>query len=192
MQDFIHPNGRLRRLPTAARLVYSIFLVFTLVGLAMTAWLAGDMLGPDLSRLHSYYRGETAVPVDVADPKQPGEGPLIDSPPEDAEPRSPEIMPLRKLLEVTHFHLFSMPVYLMVLSHLFMLASWSERAKVSWIGLGTLSVVSHLIAPWLVRGNQALGPAVYASSGGLMAIAFVIMAAVPLWEMWAPATRPPV
>jgi hypothetical protein len=175
----------------AARLVYSIFLVFTLVGLAMTAWLAGDMLGPDLSKLRSYYRGEPGLPVEVRGPAASDDGPQIDVPPEAEEPPLAEIMPLRKLLEVTHFHLFSMPVTLMVLSHLFMLAGWTERAKVIWIGLGTLSVVAHLIAPWLVRGNQALGPAVYAWSGGFMAIAFVIMAVVPLWEMWVPGTRPP-
>ena len=191
MQDFTRPSGRLRRLPIAARLVYSIFLVFTLVGLAMTGWLAGDMLGPNLSRLRSYYRGDPAVPMELRGPAGSEGGPQIDVPPEAAEPPPAEIMPLRKLLEVTHFHLFSMPVILMVLSHLFMLAGWSERAKVSWIGVGTVSVVAHLIAPWLVRGNQALGPAVYAWSGGLMALAFVIMAAVPLWEMWAPAPRPP-
>jgi hypothetical protein len=191
MQDFTRANGRLRRLPMAARLVYSIFLFFTLVGLAMTAWLAGDMLGPDLSKLHSYYRGEPGAPVEARGHANAGDGPQIDVPPEAAEPPPAEIMPLRKLLEVTHFHLFSMPVFLMVLSHLFMLAGWSEWAKVIWIGLGTLSVVSHLIAPWLVRGNQALGPAVYAWSGALMALAFVIMAVVPLWEMWAPAARPP-
>lgn len=189
MQDFTRPSGRLRRLPVAARLVYSAFLVFTLVGLAMTAWLASDMLGPDLAKLDSYYRGETASPSEAARPAEDsGDGPLIDQPPE-AMQSPAEIMPLRKLLEVTHFHLFSMPVTLMVLSHLFMLAGWSERTKLIWIGLGTLSVVSHLIAPWLVRGNQTFGPMVYASSGALMMFAFIIMAIVPLWEMWAPATR---
>ena len=61
----------------------------------------------------------------------------------------------RKLLEVTHFHLFSMPVYLLILSHLFMLSRIGERAKVGWISLGTLGVAGHVAAPWLVRAGTA-------------------------------------
>ena len=49
MQDFTRPSGRLRALPLGARAVYSVFLVFTLVGLALTLWLTHDMVGLDLS-----------------------------------------------------------------------------------------------------------------------------------------------
>ena len=45
MQDFTRPSGRLRALPFAARSVYSVFLVFTLVGLALTVALTRLGLG---------------------------------------------------------------------------------------------------------------------------------------------------
>lgn len=63
MQDFTRPSGRLRALPLGARAVYSVFLVFTLVGLALTLWLTHDMVGLDLSDANEYYGGE-AAPVE--------------------------------------------------------------------------------------------------------------------------------
>src|SRR5689334_13229186 len=114
MQDFTRVGGRLRRFPLGARLVYSTFLLFTLAAVALTGWLGSDMLGPDLSKLPTYYGGgsERVSPTAAA-----AAGPQLDLP-EGADTVAAEPMPLRKLLEVTHFHLFSMPVTLMVLSHL--------------------------------------------------------------------------
>ncbi|MFW2390245.1 MAG: hypothetical protein ACN4G0_18055, partial [Polyangiales bacterium] len=66
MQDFTRPAGRLRALPLGARAVYTVFLVFTLLGLALTLLLTHDMVGVDLSRADEYYAGEVA-PVDESD-----------------------------------------------------------------------------------------------------------------------------
>lgn len=181
MQDFTRNSGRLRRLPLGARLVYSIFLIFTLAGLALSGWLGSDMLGSDLGRLRVYYAGgaEPAPVVATA----PAAGPALDLP-ADADAFVAEPMPLRKLLEVSHFHLFSMPVYLMVLSHLFMLGRWRERTKLLWIGAASLAVLLHLLAPWLVRGHTPFAAAIYATSGALLCISFLVMSFAPLCEMW--------
>ena len=40
-----------------------------------------------------------------------------------------EQMSERKLLEVTHFHLFTMPVVLLIVGHLFLATGLSDRAK---------------------------------------------------------------
>ena len=66
MQDFTRPSGRLRALPLGARAVYTVFLVFTLAGLALTLWLTHDMVGLDLSTAGEYYGGE-AAPVEEAE-----------------------------------------------------------------------------------------------------------------------------
>ena len=47
MKDFTRPAGRLRSLPSAARLTYSVFIAFTVLALAESAWLGADMLGAD-------------------------------------------------------------------------------------------------------------------------------------------------
>jgi hypothetical protein len=187
MKDFIRPRGRLRTLPLPARLVYSVFAVFTLIGLGFTAWLGADMVGVDLGKLDAYYAGTpepSATPAAL--PSDSAGGPALDLPPELDVPAESAPMPLRKLLEVTHFHLFSMPVYLLILSHLFMLSRAGELAKLCWIALGTVAVAAHMAAPWLARSGAASSGLAYGASGGAMMISLLVLTVVPLWEMWAP------
>jgi hypothetical protein len=189
MKDFARGPGRLRQLPFLARLTYSIFITFTLVALAGSAWLGADMLGTDLAKLDEYYAGAPS-PAPTATPTAvPSDGPNIDLPADMPQSPAPDPIPLRKLLEVTHFHLFSMPVYLMILSHLFMLSRWGPRAKLGWIVAATLSVVAHLVAPWVARSGGAGARAFYAGSGLALGLSFAVMSAVPLIEMWSPNKR---
>jgi hypothetical protein len=191
MKDFTRPRGRLRSLPTAARVVYSVFLGFTLLAMAMTAWLAEDMLGPDLAQLGPYYAGVALPPAHRSAARAPASrGPVLDLPSSAEAPSPVEPMPVRKLLEVTHFHLFSMPVYLLILSHLFMLSRATDFAKLAWIILGTISVAGHVAAPWLARSGSVGAAAVYGTTGVLMTLSFLVMSVVPLWEMWAPFESP--
>jgi hypothetical protein len=190
MRDFARTSGRLRALPFPARLVYTVFLAFTVAALALSVWLGAEMVGADLSGLDEYYAGKTheaAAPVPTSDT----DGPALELP-DDALPVSqPEPMPLRKLLEVTHFHLFSMPVYLMIIAHLFMLSSVGLRAKVTWIALGSLAVALHIAAPWISRTGTSASAFAYGGSGALLLVTFLVMALVPLVEMWRPRTTDP-
>jgi hypothetical protein len=188
MRDFVRSSGRLRNLPLPARVTYSVFLVFTLVALAFTAWLGEEMVGADLSGIDAYYAGVAPPPSAAPPAAAEGGGPALDMPDDVLPARAPDAdaMPLRKLLEVTHFHLFSMPVYLMILAHLFMLSRWSTSAKLTWIALATLAVALHLAAPWIARSHLAGARAFYALSGGLLMVTFLVLALVPLSEMWRP------
>lgn len=189
MRDFTRGSGRLRALPVAARAVYTVFLAFTLVAMGLTGWLASEMVGVDLARFGSYYAG---APEQVEGAPEPTEGgPALELPDEPvmavAEP-----MPRRKLLEVTHFHLFSMPVYLLVLSHIFMLSGVRDAPKLGWIAAASVATAVHAAAPWLAASGTAGSAIVYAVSGTLLAASFLVMSIVPAWEMWAPApTKPP-
>jgi len=184
MKDFSRPRGRLRALPLPARVVYSVFLGFTLAALGLTAWLGSDMLGGDLDGVREYYAG---VATDAAGtpPPAPSVGPVLDLPEEATAPSAPEPVPLRKLLEVTHFHLFSMPVYLLILSHLFMLSRARDLTKLTWISLGTVGTVTHCVAPWIARADHRIATPFYATSGSMLAVSMLVMALWPLWEMWA-------
>ena len=79
-----------------------------------------------------------------------------------------------------------MPVYLLILSHLFKLSRLSEATKVAWIAIGTVAVAGHVAAPWLVRSGTAGSAAAYAISGAALAIGMLVMSGVPLIEMWRP------
>jgi hypothetical protein len=163
-----------------ARVVYTVFLVFTLAGLALTLWLTHDMVGLDLSTAGEYYGGEAAL---VEEAEVVG-GPALVLPPDGEDLAAFEPMPRRKLLEVTHFHLFSMPVYLLILSHIYMLSRARKNAKAVWISVGSFGTLLHIAAPWLVAHDCAGSVASYAVSGMLMLVGYFVMSVVPLWEMW--------
>jgi len=185
MQDFTRPAGRLRALPLGARAVYTIFLIFTLLGLALTLVLTHDMVGIDLRKAGEYYGGE-AGPADEAatDEAASDGGPTLFLPPDGENFATFEPMPRRKLLEVTHFHLFSMPVYLLILSHLYMLSRSHKKVKSAWIAAGSAGTLLHIAAPWLLAHGCAGAVAAYAVSGILMLVSYFVMSTVPLWEMW--------
>jgi len=187
MQDFTRPSGRLRGLPWGARVVYTIFLVFTLFGLALTIVLTHDMVGIDLSEASEYYAGDV-TPLDA--PEIEG-GPALVLPSDGEQLAVFEPMARRKLLEVTHFHLFSIPVYLLILSHMFMLSRASKTSKGLWIAAGSLGTLLHIAAPWMVAHGSTGGLATYAVSGSLLLVSYVVMCGVPIWEMWRDAGPSP-
>ena len=180
MQDFTRPSDRLRALPWGARVVYSIFLAFTLLGMVLTLALTDDMVGLDMRDVATYYGGETSP---VEEPRGV-KGPNLLLPPDGEELAAFEPMPRRKLLEVTHFHLFSMPVYVLILSHIFMLSRARTASKATWIGLGSLATAFHIAAPWLAASGSPGSVAVYAVSGALLMASYSVMTVGPLWEMW--------
>jgi hypothetical protein len=182
MQDFTRPSSRLRALPLGARAVYSVFLAFTLGAMVLTLILTHDMVGLDLARAKEYYAGETSA----ADEPNIEGGPALVLPSGGETLAAFEPMPRRKLLEITHFHLFSMPVYLLILSHMYMLCRARKQAKGAWISLGTVGTSLHIAAPWLVAHGSAGAVAVYAGSGIVLLVSYAWMSAVPLWEMWRP------
>ena len=189
MRDFARTSGRLRALPFPARLVYTVFLAFTVVALALSVWLGAEMVGADLGGIDEYYAGTSRSTTEAVQPSDT-DGPVLDVPVDALPTTEAAPMPLRKLLEVTHFHLFSMPVYLMIVAHLFMLSSVGLRAKIMWISLGSLSVALHIAAPWLARSGSASSALAYGGSGTLLLVSFLVMAIVPLLEMWRPRATP--
>jgi len=184
MRDFERPAGRLASLPFHARLAYTIFAAFTLAALLLTLVLAHDMVGLDGRDVSAYYAGET---THVASPP-PHDGPQLELPTELTAPSPPVPMARRKLLETTHFHLFSLPIYLLVLSHLYMLSRAAPRAKTAWISAGTVGVATHVAAPWIAAYFPAIGRPTFLITGALLFFPLLWMCVAPLVEMWQ---RPP-
>jgi hypothetical protein len=145
-------------LQPSTRLAYSLFLLFSLLGYVVMIALALDRSGFSASSAATYYAGGGDAYA-----KTRGE-----------------------LLEVTHFHLFSMPLLLFVQGHLFLMTRWPRPVKLTILYAAFLGCAFDLAAPWLVvyvstdfaflkvAGRVLLGPSLLA------------FALVPLWEMWRP------
>jgi hypothetical protein len=183
--------GRLRALPVGAKILYTAFAVATLIGLLISAKLYGAIVGD--AGPGPYYAGAVATAVAAAPPPSApaAGGPAIELAPEDAAPkRIVELVSDRKLLEVTHFHIFTIPVYVLILAHLWMLAkipTWLQNA-----GVVAAVVTSglHIAAPWIVRGRPGLG-FLMGSSGAAMLLSLGVLAVVSVVDMWLPNPKPP-
>jgi hypothetical protein len=201
MRQFASSGFRLWNLGKEAKVLYSAFCLLTLLGLGSSALYYVDLVGVGTRGVRAYYAGDGA-PGGGAPSAPAGEGaagPAIDVP-DDAERGQPIVVPMtyRKLLEVTHFHLFTMPVVLLIIGHLFLATGLGDRAKFVWLIAASASVAAHLATPWLVRyGGSALA-FLHALTGTALTLTMTVLTVYPLGAMWRPraaaraepATRP--
>jgi hypothetical protein len=185
MRQFASSGFRIWNLGWEAKLVYTGFGIFSLAALLVSMLFYEDLVGPRSGGVRAYYAGELPrqPPTDPGSVNPTRDGPAIEMP-EDAAPRLTVAVTYRKLLEVTHFHLFTVPVFLLIIAHLFMLTGLGSRTKAFFIVTGWLSSAVHLAAPWLIRyATSALSP-LYPISGGAMALSLGVMTVYPIAVMW--------
>jgi hypothetical protein len=175
--------GRLRVLSVGAKILYSAFAIATIAGLLVSWRLYGAATsdgGPAV-----YYAGAAKVAA-AATAAPAGDGPAIELAAEDAKPKViVEQIPERKLLEVTHFHLFSIPVYVLILAHLWLLAKIPQWLAHAGVVLAVATSGLHIAAPWLVRGHAGAA-FLMGSSGAAMLIVLGGMALWAMVDMWLP------
>jgi hypothetical protein len=167
----------LDRLSLEARVLYSAFSLFLVIGVLSSAWLYHDdalTLSPAAATRH--YLGDASSP--------PSDNPLDAPVAELALPKS-----ARQVMETFHFHLFSVPVCLLIIGHLFMMTSWRTRAKVAWLVAASLSTLGHLLGPPLIRFASSAFSALFVASAAAMLVTWLVLLCAPLWQMWR--ARPP-
>jgi len=157
MRNF-NTRFRLRDTDRHIRFVYTFFLLLMLVSFGFSFFWAHSMTGLSPQGIADHYRGSDAT--------------------------FGEPMSFRELAEITHFHLFTMPVVFMILVHVLYLTMVSNRLKVlmTWMGFG--GVILDLISPWLIRYVSPAFVLSMLTGDLLMSISFLIMMAIPLYEMW--------
>jgi hypothetical protein len=190
MRPFGSPGYRLSMLTREAKILYSVFCLFALAAYVVSFLYYEDLMGGDIGAA-AYYAGGALKEAARA----PGAGPAIDLPAEAAHPARDPIS-YRHLLEVTHFHLFTAPLFLLVIAHLFLLTGLSSGAKLAWTALACLSTALHLAAPWLVRYGGAAAAPLFSASGLGMAASYLFMTGSALVAMWCggrarPDSSPP-
>lgn len=163
MRQFARPMA-IERLSLEARILYSGFCLFVLVGIGTSLWLyADDKLGVSPSAAEHYYLGGG-----------------------DAASMSFE-KPPRQVMETFHFHAFTVPVVLLVIGHIFMMCNLSTRLKASVLATATLSTLIHLLAPVLTRFATPAAAVLVFPSAALMAVLWIVLSAYPIYAMWRPS-----
>ncbi len=194
MRQFARPFP-ITRLSLEARVLYTGFLGFLLAGFVSSAWLYRDSFGGlGAQGAVDYYRGGSA-PVPEAAPADTAGGPALELPDEAAAPAAPLRVekPARQVMETFHFHLFTVPVVLLIVGHLFMLTGLSLRLKVAVIAEASLATFLHLLAPLLVRFSGPQWGWLLPVSVVGAALGWLPLLVWPRGEMWRPvrAEAPP-
>ena len=200
MRQFASTGFRLWNLGLAAKVLYTAFCLLTLLGVVSSALYYGDLVGTGTRGVRRYYAGEGGDAVSAPAPTSgaasapaPTIGPAIEVP-EEAERAHPPLVvavSYRKLLEVTHFHLFTMPVVLLIVGHLFLATGLGERAKLSWLIAASASVVGHLATPWLVRYAGGGLAFLHPLTGVGLTITMTVLTLYPVIAMWRGDRAPP-
>lgn len=165
MKIFATRDYRLSRLPFGARLFYSLFLGMVFFGLLTCLGFAFGKSGLSTASLVEYYRQE--------DSGLGGKTYL-------------------ELLETAHFHLFSMPLFFLVLGHIFFLSSWPDRGKLVVILGAFAALLAEIALPWLIVYHSAGWAWLEHPTRAALFVTFLVFVIVPLVEMWGPekATAP--
>jgi hypothetical protein len=157
MRNF-NTRFRLRDTDRHIRLLYTLFLLLMLCGFLFSYFWAHSMTGLSPQGVADHYRGSDTT--------------------------FGEPMSFRELAEVTHFHLFTMPVVFMILVHVLYLTSASHgiKAAMTWAGFG--GVILDLVSPWLITYVSPIFVLTMLTGDTLMMVSFSVMMAIPLYEMW--------
>ncbi len=149
-----------------AKVIYTVFLAFSLLGYGVMGVMMATRTGFTPDSIAAYYAGNEAAGIYA---KTVGE-----------------------LLEVTHYHLFAIPLFLFVLGHVFLLcAGPSHRVKILALVAAFLGAALHIVAPWLiVYVTPILSPLVLVARV-LLGGSLLLFIVAPLREMWTKSPAKP-
>jgi len=160
MQVFSRRGFQLRRASLETRLAYTGFLALMLPAVGSLLALSVGRMGLSAHAVAAHYRGGEH---EMSFPK-----------------------PFWQIMEVSHFHLFSVPVVVLILAHLLYATPISRRARVALTSATWLGAVLELAGPWAVR--YLAGAFAYALLAGwaLLAAGMLCMTGISLASMWGP------
>ncbi|HUJ24881.1 MAG TPA: hypothetical protein VLW85_02605 [Myxococcales bacterium] len=95
-----------------------------------------------------------------------------------------------QLMEVSHFHLFTVPVVALILSHLLYATPASVRARIWLTSMLFSGAIIDATAPWAVRYGAGGFACLLLLGWVLLSAGALLVVAVTLWAMWGPSPLP--
>jgi hypothetical protein len=88
------------------------------------------------------------------------------------------------LLDVTHAHIFELPLVLFVLAHFLMRTRVAEWFKLANYLCSSVGVLVFLGSPWTVRFISTSTAILFNVGSAMIGVSSLLMIVVPLWDMW--------
>ena len=165
------------------RILITLFLLTMLGGIAVAGLNVYDKVG----RLHGgvvqRYGPDASSALDTGISRSGSAGDATALPSEN-EALVARMNTFSQLLDVTHAHVFELPLVLFVLAHFLMrtrVAEWFKLANYLCSSLGT---ILFLAAPWTVRYVSVHTAILFYVGAVAIGITATIMIAVPIGDMW--------
>ena len=167
MRAFSSSGYLLGNARTEVRLVYTAFLVFVSIGFLTMAMLQVGHYGLTPGGIAMALRGGERDGVMFFEKT------------------------FRELIELTHFHAFSMGVVYLILAHLIVATRAPAWVKQWSIVAGFVGLLGDVVGPWLVRYGSPVFAWLVLAAWAAEWFAFVSFVVFPVWDMWVlgPASR---
>lgn len=163
-------------LPISNKIFFTFFLSIMTVALGVGFLNYYERTGFSAQKTIRYYCGneeeELDVPLSAEENKLKLEEGLF-------FPKS-----YRELLEVTHTHIFSMPIVVFILSRIMAMTHTREGLKVTIYGVSFVGILLNLASPWLIRYASPHFVIAFTLSNIFLMLSFGAYIFIPLYEMW--------
>lgn len=161
------------------RILITLFLLTMLAAIGVAELNVYDKVGRLRGGVAQRYGSD--APVQTAPPAD------VSALPSEDEQLTARMNTFSQLLDVTHAHVFELPLVLFVLAHFLMRSRVAEWFKLANYVSSSLGTILFLGTPWTVRYISIhMAPALYvgATAVGITAVTMIV---VPIWDMWRPA-----
>jgi len=176
----------LSRSDTTTKVLITLFLLTTLAAFTVAELNVYDKVGRIKNGVVQRYGPEETADTAIANPGQAAE---MSSLPLETELPVARMNTFTALLDVTHPHVFEIPLVLFVLAHFLMRTRAANWFKLASYLLAFCGVTAFISAPWTVRYlSPRTAPLLYVGAITVGVSSF-LMIAVTVWDMWRPATR---
>jgi len=168
-------------LPASNKIFFTFFLSIIAVAIGIGFLNSYDKTGFSPEKTVRYYCGNEA---EEFDPNQTGE--------EYAASMQEGIFfkkSYRELLNVTHAHIFTIPIVVFILSRILAMTQLCEGFKITIYSVSFAGVITQLAVPWLVRFVSPHLAITFVISNILLVSAFIAFLFFPLYEMWFKGRR---
>ena len=144
--------------PRRTKIAYTGFLLYLLLGLITIVAIEAMKTGWTPQGVCDYYRGNEARFMYEKTPLE--------------------------MLEVSHMHLFSIPVVFFVLGHAFFMTTLREKMKLQVVLASFAAVLFSIGSPWFIRFFSPAFSWVKVASDLVLAASLLVMVLYPIYEMW--------
>ena len=167
------------------RILITLFLLTMLVAIGVAELNVYDKVGRLRGGVVQRYGPDASSPdIGISRPGSPADVAAL---PSESDALVARMNTFSQLLDVTHAHVFELPLVLFVLAHFLMRTRVTEWFKLANYVVSFFGTILFLAAPWTVRYISAHTAVLLYMGAIAIGISAIIMIVVPIADMWRSA-----